>query len=87
MTKCDKCGKETGPLFCGHCRMEMKKSHNLVPVLFYDKVRKGYRAGCTCIECPWNENGACITLILKLDLLKNILHEFDGDNIVQQVCG
>jgi hypothetical protein len=55
MTKCDKCEKEVGPLLCGHCRMELKKSHNLIPVLFYDKVRKGYRAGCTCTECPWNE--------------------------------
>ena len=85
MTKCDKCQKEVGPLLCGHCRIEMKKTHNLTPVLYYDKERKGYRAGRTCTECPWNENGVCITVIPEIRFIH--FHEFDGDNIVRQSCG
>lgn len=87
MTKCDNCKKEVGPLLCGKCRAEIKKTHNLIPVLFYDKEKRGYRAGCTVLQCPYNENGVCITLTLFLEHLKTILHEFDGDNIVQQWCG
>ncbi|MFA5307116.1 MAG: hypothetical protein WC365_06745, partial [Candidatus Babeliales bacterium] len=85
--KCDKCGNESGELYCGKCRKQIKQSHNLIPILFYDKSKKGYRAGCTVTECPYNENGACVTVILFISMLKNILHEFDGDNIVQQWCG
>ncbi|VVB51811.1 Uncharacterised protein [uncultured archaeon] len=87
MTKCDSCNAEAGPLLCGKCRAKLKHTHNLIPVLFYDRERKGYRAGCTVAECPWNENGVCVTVTLNLAFLKNILHEFDGDNIVKQACG
>lgn len=85
--KCGRCEKESGPLYCGKCRTEIKKSHDLIPVLFYDKNKKGYRAGCTVIDCPFNENGVCRTVALILDQVKTILHEFDGDNIVHQWCG
>ena len=87
MTKCDNCKNEVGQLLCAKCRAKMLKRHNLIPVLFYDKVKKGYRAGCTCLLCPWNENGVCVTVALSLEDLKRIMHEFDGDNIVQQWCG
>jgi hypothetical protein len=87
MTKCDICGVESGKLLCGKCRAKLKGTHNLIPILFYDKERKGYRAGCTVLECPWNENGVCVVLHLHLELMKNKFHEFDGDNIIQQNCG
>ena len=85
MTKCDKCGKEAGNLFCGHCRAEILKRHSLVPLLFYDLEKRGYRAGCSCIECPANEHGICITVMQSLDQIT--FHEYDGDNCIKQVCG
>jgi hypothetical protein len=85
MTKCDECKTEVGPLLCGKCRAHHKRSHALIPVLFYDQTRKGYRSGCSCIECPWNENGICVTVIPKIEFIR--FHEFDGDNIVRQSCG
>lgn len=85
MTKCDKCGVESGNLFCGKCRAEIVSRHNLVPVLFYDKARKGYRAGCSVIECPSNENGICMALHASIHQI--YLHEYDGDNCVRQECG
>ncbi|RLD10438.1 MAG: hypothetical protein DRI44_06085 [Chlamydiae bacterium] len=89
MTKCDKCGKEVGPLFCGHCRAEIKKIKfnpgKLIPLLYYDTENKRYVVGCTCVECPWNRDGKCITTHEKLPV--HLFHEFDGDNIIHQVCG
>jgi hypothetical protein len=85
MSLCDKCGKEAGNLFCGFCRAEILKRHNLVPLLYYDKDKKGYRAGCSCYECPANEQGICITVAFNLDQLS--LHEYDGVNCIKQVCG
>ncbi len=95
MTKCDRCGREAGNLFCGHCRAELeqevskvsKSLDTLVPVLYWDTKAKLYRAGCTVLKCPCNANGVCKTGHLFLALMKNILHEFDGDNIIQQACG
>jgi hypothetical protein len=87
MTKCEGCKQEVGDLLCGKCRAKLKRTHELVPILFYDKGKKGYRAGCTVVDCPWNENGVCITLHIDLDSIKRLFHEFDGDNIVQQACG
>jgi len=81
------CGKEVGPLYCAKCRAKLKRSHDLIPVLFYDKQKKGYRAGCTCVECPLNENGVCRQVYPTLESLIKVLHEFDGDNIVHQMCG
>jgi hypothetical protein len=85
MTRCDKCGKEAGNLFCGHCKAEIHKRHTLVPVLFYDKEKNGYRAGCSCIECPANENGVCITVHKYIDDVN--FHSYDGDNCVKELCG
>ena len=85
MTKCDKCGKGSGNLFCGHCRAEIMKRHNLVPLLYWDKEKRGYRAGCSVLECPANENGVCITVMKSIDQIT--FHEYDGDNCIKQVCG
>lgn len=94
MSRCDRCGKEVGNLFCGHCREEImaeaheRDSRELVPVLYWDRKRKGYVAGCSVLQCPCNAgNGYCSSLILTADTLKNILHEYDGDNIVFLPCG
>jgi len=85
MTHCDRCGKESGNLFCGHCRAELMKRHSLIPLLFYDLDRKGYRVGCSVIECPSNEHGVCLTVFMNI---KDIpLHEYDGDNCAKVVCG
>lgn len=72
MTKCDGCGQESGNLYCGKCRMKMLKRHDLIPVLYYDKNKKGYRAGCTVLDCPANENGVCIVVHATLFSIKNI---------------
>jgi hypothetical protein len=85
MSKCDKCGEEVGNLFCGHCRATILLRHNLVPLLYYDKLSKGYRAGCSCIECPANECGICITIHLHIDTI--CFHDYDGDNCIRQECG
>ena len=83
---CAKCGKESGNLYCGKCRAEIRKSHTLIPVLFYDKERKGFRAGCSVVDCPCNENGVCSST-LSLDTVKFVMHEYDGDNCVKLPCG
>ena len=85
VSKCDKCGIESGNLFCGKCRAEILSRHNLVPVLFYDKTQLGYRAGCSVIECPANENGICITVMKGISQIT--FHDYDGDNCIKQVCG
>lgn len=85
MTKCDKCGNEAGNLFCGKCRDEIHKRHNLIPLLFYDKEKRGYRAGCSVSGCPNNENGVCIAVNMNINQI--YFHEYDGDNCVRQVCG
>jgi cytochrome c peroxidase len=54
-------------------------------VLFYDKNQNGYRAGCSCIGCPANENGVCITVHTHIDEV--CFHHYDGDNCVKVLCG
>jgi len=82
---CCRCGEESGNLFCGKCRAEINNRHNLIPLLFWDKGKEGYRAGCSVIGCPNNENGICISVMKNIDLIS--FHEYDGDNCVRQVCG
>ena len=85
--KCSRCGREVGNLFCGKCREEIRKElGQLIPVLFYDPALKMYRAGCSVLECPCNENGICSSRI-SLDTFKEVSHEYDGDNCVKMVCG
>ena len=87
MTQCDKCGKEVGKLFCGHCREQIRKeSHQLIPVLFFDQECKLYRVGCSVLECPCNDHGVCSSRI-SLDTFRNSSHEYDGDNCIRMVCG
>jgi len=87
MTKCDKCGKEVGNLFCGKCRLEIESERGkLIPVLYYDPKTKLYVPGCTVIGCPCNDRGTCSGHI-SLETFKYICHEFDGDNCVKQFCG
>jgi len=91
MTKCDGCGKEVGKLYCGKCRDKIEKTKReidsavIVPLLFYDRQTKTYLFACRVRGCPCNNNGICKTEHKFLP--KQILHEFDGDNIIQQVCG
>jgi len=92
MTKCDKCHKEVGPLFCAHCRDRVKKEGapeglDLIPVLYWIPAVQGYVAGCTCRECPWNRGGYCSTVMTSLEMFKMLCHEFDGDNCIHQACG
>ena len=95
MTKCDACGNEVGKLYCGHCRaiIEKKFKHKiqakkLIPLLFWDVEKKAYRFGCLCLLCPCNQNGICGVVNKEtLELLMLRMHEFDGDNIIHQVCG
>ena len=93
MTKCDGCGKEVGKLYCAKCRAKIerktqrKRFGKLIPLLWYDKEHRCYYAGCTVIGCPCNAGGICTTAHLTIESIKAVLHEFDGDNIIQQVCG
>jgi hypothetical protein len=99
MSRCDRCHKEVGNLYCGKCREEIQNrergaehipSDDLVILLAYDRKTKLYRYGCSVNECPCNmQNGWCSKATLAIDkefLLKmlNMLHEYDGDNCVKQ---
>jgi|WetSurMetagenome_2_1015567.scaffolds.fasta_scaffold73509_5 hypothetical protein len=94
MTRCDRCGKESGNLYCGKCREEIKRKtcntksleSDLIPVLYYDKKLKLYAPACSVIECPCNSRGFCSSKI-TLDTFIMICHDYDGDNCVKQVCG
>ena len=85
MTECNKCGRESGNLYCGKCKTEITNRHTLIPLLFWDKGKNGYRVGCSVIGCPANENGICIIIHLNIDDIS--FHEYDGDNCVRVVCG
>ena len=95
MTKCNKCGKEVGNLFCGHCRAELEgkwkaeaekyEKKDLIPLIYWVKKAKMYRVGCMCFGCPANVDGICQLFYDSLDDID--FHEFDGDNIVRTLCG
>jgi hypothetical protein len=46
-----------------------------------------YVMACYCYGCPMNKQGVCSSTHQTLLSLKNLMHEFDGDNIIRQVCG
>jgi len=82
MTKCDKCGKESGDLLCGHCRAEIKgtaekkfkdEKSGLIPLLFWDPVTESYTIGCQCLECSFNAEGYCITEHKMFETLLRLL--------------
>lgn len=93
MTKCDMCGKESGKLYCAKCRAKIEGIEpnldfkDLIPLLYWDKKHKCYRFGCTVRLCPYNRNGVCVIRHLSIESVKQILHEFDGDNICHNFCG
>ena len=97
MSKCDKCGKEVGNLYCGKCKeiirqkeMPAVPSDDLIILLVYDKKTDLYRYGCSVKECPCNlQNGWCskATPSLMADRIQFRLHPYDGDNCVKQWCG
>jgi hypothetical protein len=90
---CPSCNKEVGPIYCSKCRDAKKKASNsitfdkLIPVLYYDQKTKRYHPGCTVSSCPCNNNGVCVTGDLFINLFKNKMHDYDGDNFVHQGCG
>jgi hypothetical protein len=60
----------------------------LIPLLYWDPEKDAYRFGCTCLKCPCNLGGVCGSV--NQPPLKDwffLMHEFDGDNIIKQVCG
>lgn len=91
MTKCDRCGEEVGNLFCAKCRAQIEgktakiELGELFPLILWDKDNECYVFGCTVKGCPCNNNGLCATR--HKNLPKGLLHEFDGDNIIRQLCG
>ena len=89
--KCSRCGKEVGDLFCAKCKAEIEGQQpniefdKLFPLVYWDKENKQYLFGCTVHGCPCNQGGVCTTKHVTLPI--HSLHEFDGDNIIQQHCG
>lgn len=101
MGTCERCNREF-QAYCAKCREEIAlrergavhiPSDDLVILLVYDRKTKSYRYGCSVTECPCNmRNGWCSKATLNLDknflaAMLNMLHEYDGDNCVQQWCG
>ena len=92
LTKCDKCGKESGELYCGHCREEIINSipernpDDLIPLLFWNPKSKTYVYYCQCVGCPYNQKGFCAIEEFNFDFFKKWLHPFDGDNIIKHFC-
>lgn len=60
-------------------------NESYIPVLSFSTNLKKYRFNCYCFECPANNKGLCSTEFLKIPI--EILHEFDGDNIIKNYCG
>lgn len=98
---CERCGREFQS-YCAKCREDISNrergaehvpSDNLIILLAYDTKYKLYRYGCKVNECPCNmQNGWCSKATPHLDkdwmqLMLNMLHEYDGDNCVKQWCG
>lgn len=94
---CAKCGRESGELYCGKCREDIRRvaevsapkdAKSLVPLLAFDSTEKVYRFGCTVVGCPLNcRDGWCSRKVPEsaFNLIK--FHPFDGDNCVTQFCG
>ena len=89
--KCAECGEEVGELYCAkfRARIESRTAKvefgKLIPLILWDTENKLYVFCCTVKGCPCNHNGYCVTSHKSLPI--NLLHEFDGDNIVKQLCG
>ena len=47
--------------------------------------KEGYKFICKYYKCPNNQNGLCKTLYKTLPI--DLLHEFDGKNIIKCLCG
>jgi hypothetical protein len=62
-----------------------KNKDGFFPLLSYNSKLKTYRFNCYCFSCPCNSKGLCVTEFSQLPT--NILHEFDGDNIIKNFCG
>lgn len=101
MGKCERCGIEF-QAYCAKCREDIADrergakhipSEDLVILLVYDRKTRLYRYGCSVTECPCNmQNGWCSKATPEIDkkmleLMLNMLHEYDGDNAVKQWCG
>lgn len=99
MGVCERCSREF-EAYCGKCREEIHAeaikqipSDDLFVLLVWDRKDSVYRYGCTVSECPCNTGqGWCskVTPVFRKDAIEMImrqLHEFDGDNCIQQWCG
>ena len=99
MGNCERCGREF-QAYCAKCREEIRKkeapavpSEDIFVVVAYDPKTRLYRYGCNVKGCPCNlQNGWCSKATPALDkhfleMMLNMLHEYDGDNAVKQWCG
>ena len=69
-----------------HKKFEKNKDNNgYIPILSFNPHKKTYRFNCYCFDCPCNSDGLCSSehIVFPVD----IMHPFDGDNIVKQFCG
>jgi hypothetical protein len=60
-------------------------NRGFIPLLSYNPKTKYYRFNCYCDTCPCNGKGLCSTHFPKIPI--EMLHEFDGDNIIKNFCG
>jgi len=58
---------------------------NYIPLLSYNIKEKHYRFNCYCFSCPCNIKGLCATKFGSIP--RHLMHEFDGDNIIKNLCG
>jgi len=56
-----------------------------IPVMSVNPKTKQYRFNCYCFDCPCNKDSLCVTAFNKIP--KDLIHEFDDDNIIKNLCG
>ncbi len=94
MGVCERCGREF-EAYCAKCRDEIRnqvrseKQGKLIPLMWLETDKKGrkyYRFACHCTSCPCNAGkGMCNVRYTRLPL--DMMHEWDGDNIIRARCG
>ena len=62
-----------------------ENNEGFISVLSYNPKTKYYRFNCYCLTCPCNSEGLCSTHFPEIP--HQMMHAFDGDNIIRNYCG